>query len=83
MSFVNHYLPYFRLYLITHVLSAHLVFQALFTESLWGVQLLAPHAFSGLAAFQLSTFPGFITFFLSFFSDVLLPDFGIIVILAS
>jgi hypothetical protein len=55
----------------------------LFTESLWGVQLLAPHAFSGLAAFQLSTFPGFITFFLSFFSDVLLPDFGIIVILAS
>jgi hypothetical protein len=33
MSFVDHYLAYFRQRLITCLLSAHLPFQALFTES--------------------------------------------------
>jgi hypothetical protein len=36
MSFVNHYLSYFRHRLITHPLSAFLPFQTLFTESSHG-----------------------------------------------
>jgi hypothetical protein len=41
MSFVNHYLSYFRQRLITCPMSACLPFQALFTESSRGDQLLA------------------------------------------
>jgi hypothetical protein len=46
MSFVDCCLPYFRQQLITCPLSALLPFQALFTESLCGDQLLAPPPFS-------------------------------------
>jgi hypothetical protein len=46
MSFVDHYLPYFRLWLVTHLLSAVLNFQPLFTESLCGDQLLDSPLFS-------------------------------------
>jgi hypothetical protein len=46
MSFEDHSLPYFKLWLITLLLSAHLLFQALFTESSCGVQLLTPSPFS-------------------------------------
>jgi hypothetical protein len=45
MSFVNHYLPYFRQQLVAHPLSALLPFQSLFTESLHGGQLIAPPPF--------------------------------------
>jgi hypothetical protein len=41
MTSVHHYLPYFRQWLITHLLSAHLPFQSLFRVSLHGDQLLA------------------------------------------
>jgi hypothetical protein len=41
MSFVDHYLPYFRQQLITHPLSTLLPFQSLFTESSQGDILLA------------------------------------------
>jgi hypothetical protein len=44
---VDCYLPYFRQQLITRPLSAHLPFQALFTESSCGDQLLASPPFSG------------------------------------
>jgi hypothetical protein len=47
MSFVDHYLPYFRQRLTTHPLLACLPFQTLFTVSLCAYQLLAPHSFSG------------------------------------
>jgi hypothetical protein len=50
MSFVDHYLPYFRQLLITCPLSALLLFQSLFTESSCGDQLLAPSHFSVLRA---------------------------------
>jgi hypothetical protein len=43
MSFANHYLPYFRLWLITCPLSALLPFQSLF-----GNQTLSPTLFSGV-----------------------------------
>jgi hypothetical protein len=46
MSFVDHYLPYFRQWLTTHPLSALLPFQSLFTASSCGDQLLAPPPFS-------------------------------------
>jgi hypothetical protein len=46
MNFVDHYLPYFRQWLITSLLSARLPFQTLFTESSGGDQLLAPPRFS-------------------------------------
>jgi hypothetical protein len=39
---VDRYLPYFRQWLITCPLSAHLPFQSLFTETLSGDQLFAP-----------------------------------------
>jgi hypothetical protein len=42
MSFVDHYLPYFRQWPITRLLTALLPFLPLFTESLQGDQLLAP-----------------------------------------
>jgi hypothetical protein len=45
--FLDHYLPYFRQHLITCPLSTHLSFQALFTESSWGDQLLVLPPFSG------------------------------------
>jgi hypothetical protein len=45
MSFVDHYLPYFRQQLITHPLSDLLPFRSLFTESSCGGQLLAPPSF--------------------------------------
>jgi hypothetical protein len=48
MSFVDHYLPYFRQWLITHLLSALLPFQPLLTESSHGDQLLAPPLFSSV-----------------------------------
>jgi hypothetical protein len=48
MSFVDHYLPYFRQQLITHLLLALLLFQSLFTESSCGDQLLGPSPFSGV-----------------------------------
>jgi hypothetical protein len=47
MSFVGHYLPYFRQWLIIQMLSAFLPFQPLFTESLCRNQLLVHHPFSG------------------------------------
>jgi hypothetical protein len=47
MGFVDCYLCHFRQWLITCLLSAHLPFQALFTESSHGVQLFAPPPFSG------------------------------------
>jgi hypothetical protein len=47
MSFVDHYLPYFRQQLITCLLLALLPFHPLFTESLRGDHLLAPPSFSG------------------------------------
>jgi hypothetical protein len=47
MSFVDRYLLYFRQWLITHPLSAHLTFQPLFTLSSHENQLLAPPPFSG------------------------------------
>jgi hypothetical protein len=51
MSFVDCYLPYFRQQLITHLLSALLPFQSLFTESSHREQLLAsPSFFSVLTA---------------------------------
>jgi hypothetical protein len=46
MSFVGHYLTYFRQPLITRPLSALLPFQHLSTESACGNQLLAPPPFS-------------------------------------
>jgi hypothetical protein len=46
MSFVYHYLPYLRQWFITHLLSALLPFQSLFTLSLHGDQLLRPPPFS-------------------------------------
>jgi hypothetical protein len=46
MSFVDLYLPCFRQWLITHLLSALLPFQPLFTESYCRNQLLAPPPFS-------------------------------------
>jgi hypothetical protein len=46
MSFVDHYLPYFRQQLITRLLSAFLPFQLLFTESSCGDLLFSPHSFS-------------------------------------
>jgi hypothetical protein len=48
MSFVDHYLPYFRQWLITHPLLACLPFQPLFTESSCGDQLLALPPFSSV-----------------------------------
>jgi hypothetical protein len=48
MSFVDRYLIYFRQWLITHLLSALLPFQPLFTESSCGDQHLAPSPFSGV-----------------------------------
>jgi hypothetical protein len=47
MSFVACCLLYFRQWLITHLLSALLPFQPLFTESSQGDQLLPPLPFSG------------------------------------
>jgi hypothetical protein len=41
MSFVDHYLPYFRQWLITSLLLALLPFQPLLAESFHGDQLLA------------------------------------------
>jgi hypothetical protein len=46
-SFVDCYLPYFRQWLINHLLLAILPFQHLFTENLVGDQLLVPPPFSG------------------------------------
>jgi hypothetical protein len=63
MSFVDHYLPYFMQWLL-----ALLPFQALFTESLHGDQLLDPPRFSGAfnflapllcASFQFIVYSGF------------------------
>jgi hypothetical protein len=48
MSFVDRCLPYFRQWLITHLLSRPLPFQPLFTESLHEDQLLTPPPFSGV-----------------------------------
>jgi hypothetical protein len=48
MSFVDHYLPYFRQQLITALLLAFLPFLPLFTESSHGDQLLASPPFSGV-----------------------------------
>jgi hypothetical protein len=48
ISFVDHYLLYFRQWFITCLLSALLPFQSLFTESLCGVQLLALPPFSSV-----------------------------------
>jgi hypothetical protein len=45
---VDSYLTYFRQWLITHLLSALLPFQPLFTESSCGDQHLAPSPFSGV-----------------------------------
>jgi hypothetical protein len=53
MSFLNHYLPYFKQQLITHLLLALLPFQHLFTESPHRDLLLAPPPFSD----ALSEFP--------------------------
>jgi hypothetical protein len=53
MSFVVLYLPFFRQWLITHLLSAFLPFQHLFTDSSCGDYLIAPPPFSG----SLSVFP--------------------------
>jgi hypothetical protein len=47
MSFVDRYLLCFRQWLITHLLSALLSFQSLFTESSHGDQFLAHPLFSG------------------------------------
>jgi hypothetical protein len=58
--FVDHYLLYFRQWLLPYLLSAHLPFQALFTESSHGQQLLALPPFSGAVACQPSTFPSFV-----------------------
>jgi hypothetical protein len=46
MSFVDCYLPYFRHWLITHLLWALLPFQPLFTEGSLTDQLLVPPCFS-------------------------------------
>jgi hypothetical protein len=54
MSFVDHYLPYFRQQLITCSLLALLPFQLLFTESSCRYQLLAPPHFSGALSATLS-----------------------------
>jgi hypothetical protein len=51
MSFEDHYLPYFRKWFITCLLSAILLFQHLFTDSWHGDQPLAPHPLSVLADF--------------------------------
>jgi hypothetical protein len=48
MSFVPHYLPYFRQWLITHWLSVCLPFQSMFTESLHGDLILALLPSSGV-----------------------------------
>jgi hypothetical protein len=48
MSFVDRYLHYFRQWLITCPLSVIFPFQALFTESSYGDQFLAPLPFSGV-----------------------------------
>jgi hypothetical protein len=54
MNFVDHYLPYFRQWLVTRPLSALLPFQSLFTESFRGDQLLATPPFSSvLSEFQI------------------------------
>jgi hypothetical protein len=47
MSFVDCYEPYLRQWLITHLLSALLPFQPLFTEGLCRDQLFVPLLFSG------------------------------------
>jgi hypothetical protein len=47
MRFLNHYLPYFRQWHITCLLSTLLPFHPLFTESSHADQLLAPLLFSG------------------------------------
>jgi hypothetical protein len=59
-SFVDRYLPYFRQWLITHLLSACLLFQAFFTESSHGDHLFALAPFSSAAAYRQSNFSGFI-----------------------
>jgi hypothetical protein len=64
MSFVDHYLPYFRQQLITGPLLALLLFQSLFTEILHAGQVLTPPPFSCAATYQppsvgLSAFPVF------------------------
>jgi hypothetical protein len=46
MSFVDCYLPYFRQWLITCLLSTLLPFQSLFTENSHGIQLFAPPPFT-------------------------------------
>jgi hypothetical protein len=48
MTFVVHYLPYFRQWLITHPVSVLLPFHALFTTISHSYQLLAPVPFSGV-----------------------------------
>jgi hypothetical protein len=48
MSFVDHYLPYSRQWLITHLLSALQPFQPLFTKSSHRDQFLAPPSFSSV-----------------------------------
>jgi hypothetical protein len=45
---VDHYLPYFRQWLITRLLSALLPFQSLFIECSCGDQLLASPLFSSV-----------------------------------
>jgi hypothetical protein len=56
MSFVDRYLPCFRQWLITCLLSALLPFQPLFTESLSGDQLLALTSFFGVLKATLSLY---------------------------
>jgi hypothetical protein len=48
MTLVECYLPYFKQWLITFLLSASLPFQTLFTNSSHGDQLLASPPFSGV-----------------------------------
>jgi hypothetical protein len=65
MSFVDYYLPFFRQWLITHLLLALLPFQPLFTESPSGDQLLAPPPFS--SAFSATSTPCYVLVFSSLF----------------
>jgi hypothetical protein len=56
---MDHYLPYFRQWLISCLLSVSLPFQSLFTESLHGVHHLAPPVSSDPETCQSSTFADF------------------------
>jgi hypothetical protein len=69
MSIVDHYLPYYRQWLITHPLSVLLPFKPLFTESLHGGQLLAPPLFSAALSVNLSLFSVLIVYCSVFFVE--------------